>query len=401
MESCKNTPESSLSSLPEDITINILARLPLIHLQRARTVCTAWNRLAADPAFARFSASQSCTSISLPGFALFVSNESTSELFYLDLNDACKWRSIPLAFLPNFGASLKLLASSGGLLLLGTLSGDLLVANAVTRHWQELPPTETICDSFYTALMVDSSAGNFTVVVAESELRSCAATEIFESKTGRWRAGIKPSRAGRWKRVASSLSTPWYYGSVPVFCKPVYCCGAFYHLTWDPEKMVSELDVRTGVWRCEKGQGAVPGAVPWGVMENKGKIVMLEMSYSKQPRDAIVASTKLAHSSEATLSLWELQPRQLQWVCTRRIPSPPKSEFHVDKWQQFAFGNGFLCTTFLVLGTVVTFGSQSDPQRGMIYDCVRDTWLTMPDLPGTPWGSISSLVDFKASLHPL
>eukprot|EP00250_Pteridium_aquilinum_P010559 c19473_g2_i1 orf=262-1011(+) len=249
MDNCRNKP-SPLSSLPEDLVLNILARLPLIQFQRARTVCTAWNRLASNPSFGCLCASPSSP---LPGFALFLSNDSSSELLYLDLNDACKWRRLPLSFLPNSGANLKLLASHGGLLLLGTPQGDLLVVNPVTQQWKQLPTTDAIHDPFYTALMVDTSRGNFAVAVAESELRNASATEIFESKTGQWRAGAKPSRAGRWKRVASSMSTPWFYGSVPVYCKPVYCDGAFYHLTWDPEEMVSELDVGKAEWRCEKG----------------------------------------------------------------------------------------------------------------------------------------------------
>ncbi|KAI5075641.1 hypothetical protein GOP47_0009717 [Adiantum capillus-veneris] len=160
--------------------------------------------------------------------------------------------------------------------------------------------------------------------------------------------------------------------------------------------MISELDVKKGVWRCEKSNGAVPGGVPWGVMEDNGKVVMLEMSYSKGLVNAVGAL-----SSDATLSMWELRQDQLKWVLTRRISPPPNDKYHVDKWQRFALGNGFLCTTFLVPGTIVTLASHSDPQCGMIYDCAKASWSTMLDLPGTPWGSISSLFDFKASLHPL
>lgn len=396
MEICRPNPE--WSSLPEDIVLNILARLPLIHFQRVRTVCTAWNRLATDPSFNRARASPHS---SLPGFALFLSNESTSQLFYLDLNDASKWRCISLSFLPNSGASLKLLASSGGLLLLGTHTGDLLVTNPITKQWKELPPTEAIRDPFYTALMADNSLGNFAVAVAESELRSAAATEIYESKTGRWRSGVKPARAGRWKRVASAMSTPWFYGSVSVYCKPVYCGGAFYHLTWDPEEMVSELDLGEGAWRCKKGNGAVPGGTRWGVMEQGGKVVLLEMSYDTKVGGGRGAGA-WNYGGDATLSLWELRRDCLQWAFRTSVPQPPNSEYRIDKWRRFAIGEGFICTTFLLSGSIVTFASQqSDPQPGMIYDCGRATWIPMPDLPGTPWGSISSLFSYTASLHPL
>lgn len=237
MDGCRPKPDS-WSSLPEDLALNILARLPLIEFHRLRTVCHSWNQLASDKEFRRLRPSFFSPR---PGFALFLANETSSEIMFLDLNDPRKWRRIPFSFLPDCGGGLKFLASSGGLLLLGTPSGELLVVNPVTSGWRKLPPPEAIRDPFYTALNADAASGDFAVVVAESELRDAAATEVFESKTGRWRLAASPSRAGRWKRVAATMSTPWFYGSVPVYCKPVYCDGAFYHLTWDPEEMVSEF----------------------------------------------------------------------------------------------------------------------------------------------------------------
>lgn len=438
-------PRIDWSCLPEELVVNILSRLPLIELQKLRIVCKAWNDLAISPELLRCRATLSC---SRPGFALFLTSEEASEMLYLDLNDPHKWRTISFSFLPSSGA-LKFLASSGGLLLLGRRAkdsaqgGDLLVVNPITKQWRVLPRAEVVRDFFYTALWADEE-GEFVVVIAESELRDAAATEVFCSSHGIWRQASTPSKAGRWKRVAATMSTPWFYGSVPVYCKPVYCEGAFYHLTWDPEDMVAEFRVKDKMWRCAKGRGAVPGGVPWGVMEVDGKVLLVEMSDPKAGEVGQVSGNaaqnngsdgrsggKAGHSGgaaaesdataaegggnaanrgvlssrnrgdDAILSLWELQREKLEWVRSAQIPPPPLPEYRIDRWRRFAVGDGFVCTTFLISGTIVTFASQSDAQRGMLFDVAHERWLPMPDLPGTPWGHISSLFSFDAALHPL
>lgn len=391
-------PRKGWSSLPEELIFNILARVPLIEFQRLRTVCKSWNELAANGDFLRLR-SKLCRSH--PGFALFLASEVGSEIMYLDLNDPRKWRRISLSFLPCSGA-LKLRASSGGLLLLGEhvqeaatgtkmqqWRSDLLVVNPVSKEWRKLPRPTVICEPFYTALWVEAATGEFLVVAAESELKEAAATEMFDSRTGRWQKTPAASRAGRWKRVAAAMSTPWFYGSVPVYCKPVYCDGAFYHMTWDPEDMVAEFDVEKGEWRCAKGGDAVPGGLPWGVMEAEGQVLLVEMSYFAS-----------GSSCDAALSVWELQRDRLGWVLSARVPPLPDADLRVDRWRRFAVGDGFVCATFLLPGTIVTFASQAEPQRGMIFDVAKGSWISMPDLPGTPSGSTSSLFSFRAAVHP-
>ncbi|KAH6555550.1 hypothetical protein KP509_10G027800 [Ceratopteris richardii] len=392
METSRPRPDS-WAGLPDDLILNVLSRLPLIDILRARCVCSSWNRLASDPSLPRLLAS---APPSLPGFALFLSDASSARLLYLDLNVPTHWRSLSLNFLPGGGAGSKLLASSGGLFLLDTAHGELLVVNPVTRSWIQLPPTNAVRHIFYTALSTDAAAGSFTVAAAESELQNDAATEIFQSCTGKWRPCAGPSRAGRWKRVASPITTPWSYGSVPVYCNPVYCRGGFFHLTWDPEEMVSELDVAAGEWRYKKGSGAVPGGVPWAIMQQNDRVLMLEMSYGGGHPGVGSGGA----GGGATLSLWELQRDRLSWTSAGRIPPPPRKDYQLHMWQRFAIGEGFVCIIFQVPGTIVTFGSLSEKQGGMIFDSARSKWLSMPDLPGITCRT-SCLVSFTASLQPL
>eukprot|EP00249_Psilotum_nudum_P005856 c19282_g1_i1 orf=724-2004(+) len=383
------------SQLPEDLLICALARVPVIHFQRLRSVCRRWNELALEKQFSQLRASTFCDASA--GFALFQTSGHGSQLRYLDMAAPNTWRTISFDF-THISRCIKFLATSRGILLLWssgdnhnspTVQGSLYVCNPIIETWRKLPrPSHLVDEPFYSAIDVNEFTGDFVVVIAESELRQGACTEVFNSKVGFWKKATAISRSGRRKRVAATLITPWSFGFVPVYCTPVFSKGAFYHLTWDPEDMLSVFLVAEEEWRCVKGRGAIPPeGEPWGVVETAGRVLVVEMTNLK------------ANEEDAYLHTWELEPEKLAWGKRKRIPSPANKERRLRAWRRFAVGDGLVCVTFMkAAGTVITFHNQGDPEEGLIYDLGNERWVGMPDLPGTPPGSTACLFSFKASL---
>ena len=240
----------SWSRLPQDVVMRVLARLPLPHLLRARTVCKEWSLLTSTPEFRSVYDGQSRQ----PYFPVMMwrggmitpdvasDAEPWDVLFGYDYATG-EWHKLPpLDFLP--------VAAAQGLVCFAIGASRYVVYNLVARTCEELPQTPhkwmwisslhilvDRCTASYRLIVLGMSVPQFGL---NSELRKSVV--IYESTTKAWRFRDSPQ--------LSHTYTHGTFGSA-------VCGDAMYCGVWLSGALgVVAYDIPTDAWL--EGMCAIP-----------------------------------------------------------------------------------------------------------------------------------------------
>ncbi|KAJ4827168.1 hypothetical protein Tsubulata_049119 [Turnera subulata] len=129
-----------MESLPREIAVNILSRLPITSLANVKLVCQSWLNLAQDPLLGRLLLSP--TVKKNPCLILHSDYSAEKELFAADLSDDSNIEALKKNRVPTNLPKFQVACSCNGLLLCisdSLHSNRLFIYNPFTVDWMELP----------------------------------------------------------------------------------------------------------------------------------------------------------------------------------------------------------------------------------------------------------------------
>ncbi|RCV35983.1 hypothetical protein SETIT_7G283100v2 [Setaria italica] len=248
----KGSPNQAAAGLPDDLIVEILARLPAGPLCRCKCVSQSWRALISDPAHrARFAHT-------LSGFFVFSrphSASAPSSWSFIAIQQSPPLVDTALSFLPPSHGEIDILDSRNGLLLLrcpgeGDRHPCYVVCNPATAEWVALPqPSQTPgqqCDRDGRGLKTTSAALGFNPAVSScfyvfqlmeekwvyNNVNVIRAVEIYSSETGAW-----ISRLSGWKdRLV------FFAGNKTYFKGFLYSTSFF-------EDVIAAVDTKGQTWR--------------------------------------------------------------------------------------------------------------------------------------------------------
>ncbi|KAK4265931.1 hypothetical protein QN277_026918 [Acacia crassicarpa] len=185
---------------PEEVVIQILARLPIKSLFRSKTVCKLWNRLSSDKYFIQLYNEISSKN---PMILLDISDASESKSSLICVDKLRGGSELSLSFLND---RVKVRASCCGLLCCSSIpdKGVYYVCNPMTREFKLLPKSrERPVTRFYpdgeatlVGLACDLTCQKFKVVLAGYHRTFGHRSDgsficlVFESELNKWRKFI-------------------------------------------------------------------------------------------------------------------------------------------------------------------------------------------------------------------
>ncbi|CAA0809805.1 Unknown protein [Striga hermonthica] len=166
--------ESIIQHLPQEITINILSRLPIKTIITCKLVCKSWLELLETREFVDFHLSKS-----LPGLIVFKTTRSSKILEFFELNDEPNLEHHNVHYNPVtefdhdlfLSRSTCIQGSANGLLFLREVNAQpnvLHICNPITREFIELESQEKFVYSYPTIVTygfgVSRTTGQYKVV---------------------------------------------------------------------------------------------------------------------------------------------------------------------------------------------------------------------------------------------
>ncbi|XP_052188512.1 F-box protein At5g49610 isoform X1 [Diospyros lotus] len=269
-----NPPNSKFGFFPDEVVVQILARLPVKSLFRSKTVCKHWYGLASDKYFIQL---YNELSVKNPMVLVEVSesSESKSSLICVD-----KLRGVSDFSLEFMKHRVKVRASCNGLLCCSSIpeKGVYYVCNPTTREYKLLPRSrERPVTRFYpdgeatlVGLACDLSMHKFNVVLAGYHRSFGHRPEktficlIFDSESSKWRKFVS---------LQDDYFTHMNRNQV------VYANGALHWLTGSCS-CILVLDLNGDVWRKIWLPDEVCGGAGNRVylLESDGNVSVVQMS---------------------------------------------------------------------------------------------------------------------------
>lgn len=317
----KNSYESNWSSIPPDLMINVLARLPFPSLFQLKCVAKSWSTLLGCHSFLTAQTEFSCQW------------GSYFPVVYVTHFQGRKWRKYCAVYaynpslalwqkLPSFGfmpksESLQFIAGAGGRFLchdeLKDVAGNLIVLNILTKSWRQLPPTTNFFEGtpgsrrrkFYTVtfLVDDPIRKMYHIilsgfgVVTHSDYRS---TKVYDSKSELWKESGK---------LPHNLELKYRSG--------VFCAGLLYWWAneYDPTQrncswnILLAYDVANEIWTI------VPQTLPQDITRERSLL-----GYG--PRVLMVGKIngQGAPAYDTNHGIFELDPTIEKWVQIAKMP---------------------------------------------------------------------------------
>ncbi|CAH8388186.1 unnamed protein product [Eruca vesicaria subsp. sativa] len=187
-------------TIPEDILVEILARLPMKSINRFKSVSKTWNSVTESPYFRRrLFLSVNTNSPSSSWSLMFISkfNHPITEALGFHKHDLPKSLSsyiLPFQPYPNLPTlQYYFVASSNGLIWIEAFlthhNRISFVGNPVLKQWVEIPPPPNNNYCTATGLVTRVENGmvtSFKVVRTSANLRSVWEVHVYSSETGLW-----------------------------------------------------------------------------------------------------------------------------------------------------------------------------------------------------------------------
>nr|XP_010929071.1 F-box/kelch-repeat protein At5g15710 [Elaeis guineensis] len=320
--------DSIWSLLPEDLLIEVLARVPPFLVFRLRSVCRRWNSILQDSSFLK---SHSKVPSHGPCLITFWKNSQTHQcsVFSLPLKT---WYKIPFGFLPDW--AFWLVGSSGGLVCFCGYDGlcfKTLVCNPLTQTWRALPNMH-YNQQRQLILVVDRVDRSFKVIAASDIYGDkTLPTEVYDSNLDHW-------------SVHQTMPAVNLCSS-----KMAFCDSRLYLETLSPLGLMM-YQVDTGHWEH------IPAKFPRSLLD--GYLVA-----GAQKRLFLVGRIGL-YSTFQSMRIWELDHAKTVWVEISRMP--PKYfrvllRLSAERFECFGQDN-LICFTSWNQG------------KGLLYDVDKKTW---------------------------
>ncbi|XP_059662875.1 F-box protein At3g07870 [Cornus florida] len=145
LEEDQSTRRNGMESLPRDIALDILSRLPITSVIQSRFVCRSWNMLSHDPHLVNLQFSE--TANNTPYLIFHSDYPIRNQLYFVDFTDQDdthkmkeKVKKIRIPFWSDMPEFYVVGSCNGLLCLLDSLYKDALhVYNPFTRDYKELP----------------------------------------------------------------------------------------------------------------------------------------------------------------------------------------------------------------------------------------------------------------------
>jgi F-box interacting protein len=263
----KNQPATSL---PEDLLIEILARVPFKSLCRFNCVSQSWLALCSDPDLRKRSPQ------ALSGFFCFARDDEYHELSFLNLSGKGRPLVDPdLPFLRGiWDKGVRVMDCCSSLLLClcwksSSTEADYVVCNPATEKWTVLPATKELHTKNIVRLGFDPAfPSRFAVFVLVQDLydREITGVEIFSSETARW-----TYTQSQWGHETSVDDVD---GSVSVFFSGTL------HLTTRDSSVIT-VDTEGKTWHEIRMPLSMEDTTDYGfIAECQGRLYAMHMDYS-------------------------------------------------------------------------------------------------------------------------
>ncbi|CAL9758720.1 unnamed protein product [Musa acuminata subsp. burmannicoides] len=320
--------DSIWALLPEDLLMEVLARVPPFLIFRLRSVCRRWNSILQDRSFLT---SHSQVPSHGPCLLTFWKNSQAHQcsVFSLPLKT---WYKIPFVFLPDW--AFWLVGSSGGLVCFSGYDGlsfRMLVCNPLTQAWRVLPGMHY--NQQRQLILVTDKVDRSFKVIATSDIygNRTLPTEVYDSKLDGWSVHqVMPA-----VNLCSS--------------KMAFCDSRLYLETLSPLGLMM-YRVDTGQWEH------IPAKFPRSLLD--GYLVA-----GAQKRLFLVGRIGL-YSTLQSMRIWELDHAKTVWVEISRMP--PKYfrallRLSAERFDCFGQDN-LICFTSWNQG------------KGLLYDVDKKAW---------------------------
>ncbi|KAF8769204.1 hypothetical protein HU200_006707 [Digitaria exilis] len=324
------------AGLPDDLLLEVLARVPPFLLFRLRPVARRWEAILRDPAFLAAHAAvpshgPCLLTFSRAGIGGGSQTHSPPHCSVLSVPLRARYR-LPFAFLPPW--DLWLVGSSGGLVCFSGFDGAAfrtIVCNPLTQAWRVLP------DMHYNqqrqlVLTVDKTRRSFKLIAAGDVYGDkTLPTEVYDSKENKWLVHqMMPA-----VNLCSS--------------KMAFCDSRLYLETLSPLGLM--------MYRVDAGQWEhIPAKFPRSLLD--GYLVA-----GARTRLFLVGRIGL-YSTIHSMRIWELDHGRTVWVEVSRMP--PRYfrallRFSAERFECFGQDN-LICFTSWNQG------------KGLLYDVDKKAW---------------------------
>ncbi|XBJ12372.1 hypothetical protein VPH35_016904 [Triticum aestivum] len=277
----KEQPAPVAESLPEDLLLEVLARVPYTSLCRFKCVSKAWLALCSDPGLRKRSPQ------ALSGFFCYARSDWNNELRFRNLSGRGRPLVDPgLPFLRGaWDGGVQTVDCCGGLLLCecwkrssATSSGadtEFVVCNPATEEWTVLPANEELLqERNIIRLGFDPAAPSRFAVFVLVRGDGVTRVEIFSSETGRW-----TSKESEWGDLTSVVD---HDGSVSLFF------GGTLHLTTHDSSVIT-VDAEGSTWREIRMPLTVADTSDYGYIgQSQGRLYATHMDYTNGNRQLSV-----------------------------------------------------------------------------------------------------------------
>ncbi|GLJ44794.1 hypothetical protein SUGI_0942200 [Cryptomeria japonica] len=180
--------------LPEDLTLNLLAHLPLQSLVRFHTVSKKWSSMLSSPYFMSL---WNDARWHQPWLLMCTPKPEIPCLMYSFATNT--WQNLSLSFLPEAKYGINCNGSARGLLLVevpnfsfSLNSASLYVCNPLTKSCTEIP-IDTSITAVMAKGMTESENGGYSVLALGKTRENLCVVEVYESSKKSWRiAGSLP-----------------------------------------------------------------------------------------------------------------------------------------------------------------------------------------------------------------
>ncbi|XAR48860.1 hypothetical protein NMG60_11031825 [Bertholletia excelsa] len=177
----------SMWCLPEEVTLNILIRLPLKSIGRCRCVCKLWRSLMSTPYFANLQLNRTISDPNTNNFRLltlhpFYSLDYESPCLFEDVDDDSAIVNLDYPLM-KVSENVQIVGSCNGLICLLYAPDCFILWNPLTKDARELPKLSTTSSEFsFSGLGHVSHTDDYKVVYAND-----TKLEVFSLKRGSWR----------------------------------------------------------------------------------------------------------------------------------------------------------------------------------------------------------------------
>ncbi|KAJ7515681.1 hypothetical protein O6H91_22G023300 [Diphasiastrum complanatum] len=350
--------------LPVELKEGILARLPVSHLLRLRSVCKDWRSMISSPTFLKLYYYNLQDPLAVRKEEWLV--VYASDTFFAYIPSFRKWVHLDLnhALLPA-GSHVRGLVAAGGLLCVYSYNFNLytrsfVVCNPLTKARKLLPLLPMSSAVTTWTMIVDNTSKAYKVIVLN--MSTPAVLQVYDSESCQWiqttlSQGTAPAQGHRdivFRHSATCIS------------KVVYCIDC-------TQGSVFAYDIGKDDW----SKINAPFPQGFGIWKENIFVFPRFVQGVLNKRLMLVGGLIQGEIMESIGVVWELDTSTMTWCEIARAPDHMWKEmleccYMADEFPirvQFTGGGGLICVTMVPCCQV------------LVYDIHKKSWQKLPNLP--------------------